>query len=91
MWKCEAKMWKYKIKMCKYKTKMWKYKAKMWKYKAKMWKKKTRMWKYKTKYENEKQLTMAEQKFKEIMGGMMPFMTAPPEVHNGDECWSMKN
>ena len=41
-------------------------------------------------YENEQQLTMAEEKFKEIMGGMMPFMTAPPEVHNGDECWSMK-
>ena len=43
-----------------------------------------------SKYENEQQLTMAEEKFKEIMGGMMPFMTAPPEVHNGDECWSMK-
>ena len=43
-----------------------------------------------SKYENEQQLTMAEKKFKEIMGGMMPFMTAPPEVHNGDECWSMK-
>ena len=43
-----------------------------------------------SKYENEQQLTMAEEKFKEIMGGMMPFMTAPPEVNNGDECWSMK-
>tara|TARA_B100000242_G_scaffold287010_1_gene253284 strand:- start:224 stop:514 length:291 start_codon:yes stop_codon:yes gene_type:complete len=43
-----------------------------------------------SKYENEQQLTMAEEKFKEIMVGMMPFMTAPPEVHNGDECWSMK-
>ncbi len=43
-----------------------------------------------SKYENEQQLTMAEKKFKEIMGGMMPFMTAPPEVNNGDECWSMK-
>ena len=43
-----------------------------------------------SKYENEQQLTMAEEKFKEIMGGMIPFMTAPPEVHNGDECWSMK-
>ena len=32
----------------------------------------------------------AEEKFKEIMGGMMPFMTAPPEVYNGDECWSTK-
>ena len=41
-------------------------------------------------YENEQQLTMAEEKFKEIMGGMMPFMTAPPEVNNGDECWSVK-
>ena len=43
-----------------------------------------------SKYENEQQLTMAEEKFKEIMGGMMPFMTAPPEMNNGDECWSMK-
>ena len=43
-----------------------------------------------SKYENEQQLTMAEEKFKEIMGGMIPFMTGPPEVSNGDECWSMK-
>ena len=43
-----------------------------------------------SKYENEQQLKMAEEKFKEIMGGMMPFMTAPPEVSNGDECWSVK-
>ena len=43
-----------------------------------------------SKYENEQQLTMAEEKFKEIMGGMMHLMTAPPEVNNGDECWSIK-
>ena len=43
-----------------------------------------------SKYENEQQLKMAEEKFKEIMGGMMPFMTAPPEMNNGDECWSVK-
>ena len=43
-----------------------------------------------SKYENEQQLTMAEEKFKEIMGGMMPFMTAPPEENNGDECWSIE-
>ena len=43
-----------------------------------------------SKYENEQQLTMAEEKFKEIMGGMMPFMTALPKVYNGDECWSTK-
>ena len=43
-----------------------------------------------SKYENEQQLTMAEEKFKEIMVGMMPFMTAPPEVNNGDECWSVE-
>ena len=43
-----------------------------------------------SKYENEQQLKMAEEKFKEIMGGMMPFMTAPAEVSNGDECWSVK-
>ena len=28
-----------------------------------------------SKYENEQQLKMTEEKFKEIMGGMMPFMT----------------
>ena len=43
-----------------------------------------------SKYENEQQLTMAEEKFKEIMGGMMPFMTAPPEVNNGDVCWAVQ-
>ena len=43
-----------------------------------------------SKYENEQQLTMAEEKFKEIMGGMIPFMTAPPEVNNGDVCWSVQ-
>ena len=43
-----------------------------------------------SKYENEQQLTMAEEKFKEIMVGMMPFMTAPPEVNNGDICWSVQ-
>ena len=43
-----------------------------------------------SKYENEQQLTMADEKFKEIMGGLLPFMTGPPEVSNGDECWSMK-
>ena len=43
-----------------------------------------------SKYENELQLKIAEEKFKEIMSGMMPFMTAPPEVNNGDECWSVK-
>ena len=43
-----------------------------------------------SKYENKQQLEMAEEKFKEIMVGMMPFMTAPPEVNNGDECWSVE-
>ena len=43
-----------------------------------------------SKYENEQQLRMAAEKFKDIMGGMMPFMTAPPEVNNGDVCWSVQ-
>ena len=43
-----------------------------------------------SKYENEQQLTMAEEKFKEIMGGMMPFMTSPPEVNNGNKYWSVR-
>ena len=38
-----------------------------------------------SKYENAEQLKLAEEKFKEIMSGMMPFMTAPPEIINGDE------
>ena len=43
-----------------------------------------------SKYENAEQLKLAEEKFKEIMSGMMPFMTAPPEIINGDEFWSIK-
>ena len=43
-----------------------------------------------SKYENEQQLKMAEEKFKEIMSGMISFITGPPEVNNGDECWWMK-
>ena len=43
-----------------------------------------------SKYENKQQLEMAEKKFKEIMSGMMPFMIAPPEVYNGDVCWSVQ-
>ena len=38
-------------------------------------------------YENEQQVINAEDQFKEIMGGMMSFMTAPPEIKNGNQFW----
>ena len=31
------------------------------------------------------QMIDAEEKFKELMGGMMPLMTGPPEILNGAE------
>ena len=36
-------------------------------------------------YENAQQVIDAEEKFKELMGGMMPLMTGPPEILNGAE------
>jgi hypothetical protein len=41
-------------------------------------------------YENEQQVVDAEEKFKEIMGGMMPYMTGPPEIINGEQFWEFK-
>lgn len=41
-------------------------------------------------YENEQQVLDAEEKFKEVMGGMMQFLTGPPEVSNGDEFWKFE-
>jgi heme-degrading monooxygenase HmoA len=38
-------------------------------------------------YENEQQIIDAEAQFKEIMAGMMPFMTAPPEISTGGVLW----
>ena len=38
-------------------------------------------------YENEQQVIDAEEQFKEIMGGMMSFMTAPPEILSGSQFW----
>ena len=41
-------------------------------------------------YENEQQVINAEDQFKEIMGGMMSFMTAPPEIKNGNQFWKFE-
>ena len=41
-------------------------------------------------YENEQQIINAEEQFKEIMGGMMSFMTAPPEILNGNQFWKFE-
>ena len=41
-------------------------------------------------YENEQQIINAEAQFKEIMGGMMSFMTAPPEILNGNQFWKFE-
>ena len=38
-------------------------------------------------YENAQQVIDAEEKFKELMGGMKPLMTGPPEISNGAEFW----
>ena len=38
-------------------------------------------------YENEQQVINAEEQFKEIMGGMMSFMSAPPEILSGSQFW----
>lgn len=38
-------------------------------------------------YETEQQIIDAEAQFKEIMGGMMQFMTGPPEVSTGGIMW----
>ena len=31
-----------------------------------------------------------EEQFKEIMGGMMSFMTAPPDISNGNQFWKFE-
>ena len=41
-------------------------------------------------YENEQQIINAEEQFKEIMVGMMSFMTAPPEISNGNQFWKFE-
>ena len=33
---------------------------------------------------------LSEEQFKEIMGGMMSFMTAPPEILNGNQFWKFE-
>ena len=38
-------------------------------------------------YENEQQIIEAEQQFKEIMAGMMPLMTAAPEITTAAVFW----
>jgi hypothetical protein len=42
-----------------------------------------------SKYDNAQQVIDAEDQFREIMGGMMQFMTGPPEIMNGDVIWQV--
>ena len=44
-----------------------------------------------SEYETEEQLNAVEPRFQEVMVDLMPLMTAPPEVHNGDMFWEYKN
>ena len=39
----------------------------------------------------EEQLKAVEPKFQEVMVDLMPLMTQPPEVHNGDVFWDHEN
>ena len=42
-------------------------------------------------YETEEQLKAVEPRFQEAMVDLMPLMTSPPEVHNGDVFWEYDN
>ena len=44
-----------------------------------------------SEYETEDQLKAVEPKFQEVMVDLMPLMTQPPEVHNGDVFWEHEN
>ena len=44
-----------------------------------------------SEYETEDQLKAVEPKFQEVMVDLMPLMTQPPEVHNGDVFWEHQN
>ena len=39
-------------------------------------------------YENEDQMNNAGEKYRQIMGGMAQYITAPPEMSNGDFVWA---
>ena len=40
-----------------------------------------------SEYDNAEQVEKAQEKFKQIMAGMMPYFTSPPEVYHGDVFW----
>ena len=44
-----------------------------------------------SEYETEEHLKAVEHKFQEVMMDLMPLMTSPPEVHNGNVFWSYEN
>tara|TARA_B100001115_G_scaffold31809_1_gene23489 strand:- start:160 stop:501 length:342 start_codon:yes stop_codon:yes gene_type:complete len=44
-----------------------------------------------SEYETEEHLKSVEHKFQEVMIDLMPLMTSPPEVHNGNVFWSYEN
>ena len=44
-----------------------------------------------SEYETAEHLQMVEDRFKEVMVDLMPLMSEPPEVHNGDVFWEHEN
>ena len=44
-----------------------------------------------SEYESEEKLKNVEVKFQELMVDMIPLMSEPPEVHNGDVFWEHQN
>ena len=44
-----------------------------------------------SEYETEEHLKAVEHKFQEVMMDLMPLMTSPPEVHNGNVFWSYES
>lgn len=44
-----------------------------------------------SKYESEVLLDKVEPRFRELMIDLMPLMSGPPEVHNGDVFWDHEN
>ena len=41
-------------------------------------------------YESEDHFNVAQEKIQEMMAGMMPLMTAPPDTDTGNVIWSFK-
>ena len=44
-----------------------------------------------SEYESEEQLKKVEPRFQEVMVDLMPLISEPPEIYNGDVFWEHKN